>query len=99
MSPYYVVESEINILFIITNHNSVPKTFGDWINQGSCIGDAAHPECGPGTQLQVRYCVEGSNAYRFPLERCTDEEKRRTTTCFIAGTQLPNCPTEGDFEK
>ena len=73
----------------------VPKTFGSWVNEGACIGDSLHPNCGPGNQIQVRTCTDGSNASRFPVERCTVEDKRRTVSCAISGTELPNCITEG----
>ena len=65
------------------------------MNEGVCIGDAAHPTCGPGQQMQTRICTDGSNANIFPAERCTGNEKIRTVSCDFSGTQLPNCPTEG----
>ena len=74
---------------------TVPKTFGSWVNEGDCIGDSLHPNCGPGNQMQLRTCTDGSNASRFPVERCTEEDKIRTVSCVVAGTELPNCITEG----
>ena len=65
------------------------------MNEGACIGDSLHPNCGPGNQIQVRTCTDGSNASRFPVERCTVEDKRRTVSCAVSGTELPNCITEG----
>ena len=76
-----------------------PKTFGEWMNEGVCIGDSAHPTCGPGHQMQVRTCQDGSEADRFPVEKCTGDEKIRTISCAVAGTQLPNCPTKGNWNK
>ena len=65
------------------------------MNEGACIGDSLHPDCGPGIQIQVRTCTDGSNASRFPVERCTEEEKIRTVSCAVAGTELPSCITDG----
>ena len=65
------------------------------MNEGACVGDSLHPNCGPGNQIQVRTCTDGSDATRFPLEHCTEEDKRRTVSCAVSGTELPDCKTEG----
>ena len=65
------------------------------MNEGACVGDSLHPNCGPGNQMQVRICADGSNANRFPAERCTGEDKIRTISCSVAGTDLPKCSTQG----
>ena len=64
------------------------------MNEGPCVGDELHPNCGPGNQMQVRACTDGSNANRFPVGRCTGEDKIRTISCAAAGTPLPNCATK-----
>ena len=43
-------------------------------------------KCGEGAQFQSRQCTDGT------LDKCTDEDTRRTITCNAAETALPNCP-------
>ena len=59
---------------------------GDWENEGECIAEGDDPACGPGSQLQRRSCVDGSQ------ENCTREDIERAVTCLDAGSVLPPCP-------
>jgi hypothetical protein len=78
-----------------TDENGCPKAdfcvaakiLGDWANEGSCNGEGTDPTCGAGSQQQKRTCTDGT------LDKCTDEETRRTVTCAVAGTALPVCVT------
>lgn len=71
----------------LDNTCGVPKTFGDWTNDGPCNAEGDIKTCGPGTQQQVRTCTDGTK------DACTDAEKQRGVTCAVALTPLPACPT------
>ena len=58
---------------------------GPWTNNGKCQAVGQNPDCGPGTQIQIRSCTDGT------IDKCTDEEKERAITCTAAGTELPAC--------
>ena len=62
-----------------------PKILGNWTNDGECQAEGEEPSCGPGNQLQIRTCVDGT------LEKCTNEDIERTATCLDAGSALPSC--------
>ena len=64
----------------------VPKELGDWKNEGECLAEGEDSSCGPGTQLQLRSCVDGSQ------NNCTREDIERTVPCVDAGSALPPCP-------
>ena len=60
--------------------NETDKKLGDWINNGSCIALAANRSCGPGTQHQIRQCINGTK------DKCTISDIERKIDC-----QLPDC--------
>ena len=64
---------------------SCPKVLGGWQNEGPCNAIGDDPTCGQGNQVQNRPCTDGT------VEKCTKEEKKRTISCEIAGTALPDC--------
>ena len=75
------------VMFDTNSEITVPKLFGDWTNEGTCIatGKDSYSTCGPGTQHQKRTCTEGT------VEKCTDADKVRTGRCEDYGTGLPSC--------
>ena len=58
----------------------------EWQNKGPCNGMGDDTTCGEGEQVQSRQCTDGT------VDKCTDEDTRRTIPCNAAGTALPSCP-------
>ena len=61
------------------------KVYGEWHNEGSCNGIGDDNTCGKGKQVQIRPCMDGK------VDKCKDEEKKRTISCKEAGTELADC--------
>ena len=60
--------------------------YGPWGNEGDCVPTSTElPPCGPGTQLQIRNCTDGT------VEKCAEDDMQRTITCDAAGMPLPAC--------
>ena len=65
---------------------SEPKIIGDWQNEGPCNLVAGFAStCKDGIQVQTRTCTNGT------VDKCTNEEMHRITTCKNAGVELPLC--------
>ena len=62
----------------------IEKKLGSWINDGDCVATAGG-DCGPGTQVQMRTCEDGT------VDKCTPEDRTQTISCADAGTALPAC--------
>ena len=57
----------------------MPKILEDWENEGPCRR-ITFASCSDAIQVQTRTCIDGT------LDKCTDEERHRITTCKHAGT-------------
>ena len=66
--------------------------FGNWTNNGSCIGDGKNHSCGPGNIIQIRNCTDGT------IETCDTANLERLVTCKEVGQALPDCERKlGDW--
>ena len=61
------------------------KTIENWRNEGTCSGTGSDPSCGEGTIVQIRNCTDGTE------EKCTEQDRRRSVACDVAGEALPAC--------